>query len=411
MIPTQTAPSTSAEPNVRQTAFGVSLEDQSIPWVLVAEDFCWRSGMGRANLALSRYLIARGTPVHLVGHSIDSELAKHPLAIVHPVPRPAGSNFLGGPLLDLCGRRIVHEITRRWPNARVLVNGSNCLWPGINWVHYVHRASNAGSQGPAWFRAKQRWSTLRECRREFSAARLARIFIANSQKTSRDLTELVGVDSQKIRMVYPGTESDWEVVTARERAAARRSFKISETGLLAAFVGALGFDNNKGFDIVLKAWRLLCTDPRWEVDLLVAGGGRALAVWQRRLVDWGLKDRIRFLGFTDRIRDVLAAVDVLVSPVRYESYGLNVQEAICRGIPAIVSSGAGIAERYGPELAPLLLSNPEDVNSLIDSLWLWRSNRKNWQVGFQRFGDSLRRYGWNDMAARIVSIATEVYAP
>ena len=36
----------------------------------------------------------------------------------------------------------------------------------------------------------------------------------------------------------------------------------------------------------------------------------------------------------------------MVHPARYEAYGLGVHEAICRGLPAIVSAGAGIAELY-----------------------------------------------------------------
>ncbi len=67
------------------------------------------------------------------------------------------------------------------------------------------------------------------------------------------------------------------------------------------------------------------------------------------------------VGFTNRVSDILAAADVLVSPVRYESYGLNVQEAICCGVPAIVSRAAGVAERYPTELSDLLLPDPNDA--------------------------------------------------
>jgi len=84
-----------------------------------------------------------------------------------------------------------------------------------------------------------------------------------------------------------------------------------------------------------------------------------------------------------------------------------VQEAICRGIPAIVSAEAGVAERYGPELAPLLLGSPESIADLTEALWQWRSNIPEWETRFQKFGESLRGYGWMDMARRIVSIANE----
>jgi glycosyltransferase involved in cell wall biosynthesis len=402
----------SAGPKVEERNSTASSQDRLIPWVLIAAEFSQRGGMDKANLELSQYLVAQGTPVHLVCHRVSMELAKHPLVTLHPVPRPWGSNFLGRPLLDIWGRSIADKITRCSPEARVLVNGNNCLSPGINWIHYVHHASkHLPADGPLWFRAKEGWTKLNECRRELSTAKLARVFIANSHRTSRDLVERVGVDPQKIRMIYPGAESNWRSVTSQARADARRLFQVRDTRLVAAFVGALGFDNRKGFDVVLEAWKALCADERWNVDLLVAGTGKGLNVWQKKVIADGLSDRVRFLGFIENIPDFLAAVDVLVSPVRYDSYGLNVQEAICRGIPAIVSSSAGIAERYPQELASFLVSDPEDVHALIDRLWLWRSNRTQWQARVRQFGDSLRTYGWKDMAVRIVSIANEVYGP
>ena len=113
---------------------------------------------------------------------------------------------------------------------------------------------------------------------------------------------------------------------------------------MAVFIGSIGHDRRKGCDVLLEAWRRLCSDPQWDVDLVVAGSGSALGMYREQVSQWKLQDRIRMLGFCDRVRDLLAAADLLVSPVRYEAYGLNVQEAICRGVPAIVSSAAGVAE-------------------------------------------------------------------
>ena len=124
-----------------------------------------------------------------------------------------------------------------------------------------------------------------------------------------------------------------------------------------------------------------------------------------------LEHRIRMLGFSDRVRELLAAADILVSPVRYEAYGLNVQEAICRGVPAIVSATAGIAERYGPEYEGLLLPDPEDVDDLAARLRQWRSDMPEWESRFERFGEMFRRYGWQEMARRIVLAASQQGGP
>jgi glycosyltransferase involved in cell wall biosynthesis len=382
----------------------------SHPWVLVAGGFHRQGGMDKANLELAQYLVGQGTPVDIVCHFIDADLARHPLVTVHIVSRPARSYFLGAPLLDFTGRRVARRLRGKFPNARVLVNGSNCLWPGINWVHYVHHAWDDGPlEGPLLFRARHRLGRWLMRRRERSAARIGRLFITNSDRTSRDLMERLGVDARRIHTVYLGAESEWGQVTREEKAASRKALDIPPARAVAVFIGSLGHDRRKGFDVLLEAWRRLCADPQWDVDLLVAGSGNALGMCREQVSQWKLEDRIRILGFSDRVRELLAAADVLVSPVRYEAYGLNVQEAICRGVPAIVSSAAGVAERYGPEYAPMLLPDPENVDDLAARLRQWRSNMPEWEARFQVLGEKLRGYGWQEMARRMVSIVSDCW--
>src|SRR4029078_13689650 len=115
---------------------------------------------------------------------------------------------------------------------------------------------------------------------------------------------------------------------------------------LIVFVGALGLDNNKGFDTLWSAWKILSNSSDWDATLVVAGAGKGLGRWKARTMDGGLSDGVKLLGFIEQVGEWLAAADLLVSPVRYEAYGLNVQEAICRGVPAMVSATAGVAERY-----------------------------------------------------------------
>jgi glycosyltransferase involved in cell wall biosynthesis len=176
---------------------------------------------------------------------------------------------------------------------------------------------------------------------------------------------------------------------------------------VAVFIGSIGHDRRKGFDVLLEAWRRLCRDPAWDVDLLVAGNGSALHMCREQVAQWKLEERIRLLGFSDRVRDLLAAADLLVSPVQYEAYGLNVQEAICRGVPAMVSSSAGVAERYSEEFAPFLLPDPRDIVDLVSRLQQWRANMPVWESRFERFGTQLRSYGWEEMARRIVAMTDE----
>jgi len=365
--------------------------------------------MDRANLALAEYLLELKAPVYMVAHEVEASLAKHPLAHVRIVPRTAGSYMLAEIPLGFHGRRTARRVLRQWPQAQVVVNGGNCIWPGINWVHCVHQAWPAPPAGSApWlFRIKGASARSLDRRKERRAFRCARLLITNSERTSRDVRASAGVDPSRVHTVYLGADPDWASVTCAERAASRQSMEIPESRTVASFVGALGYDHNKGFDKLFRAWEELCARPDWDVDLLAAGSGPALPMWQNRVHQAGLGGRIRLLGFSEQVKSLLAASDVLVSPVRYEAYGLNVHEAICLGIPAMVSRSAGIAERYPSDLRPMLIPDPEDVGDLVGRLLDWRARKEDWKVRFAPFADRLRSRSWRDMAVDIVSFASQ----
>src|SRR5439155_4864098 len=130
-------------------AFGVPDEKaMPPPWLIVAGDFRPSGGMDKANYQLAWHLAERArVPVHLVAHGVAEPLASHPLVRVHPVRRPFGRHILGMPLLEKAGRRLAGVLTKADSRTRVIVNGGNCRWPGINWVHMVHQASRCVDQG------------------------------------------------------------------------------------------------------------------------------------------------------------------------------------------------------------------------------------------------------------------------
>ncbi|MBV8055337.1 MAG: glycosyltransferase family 4 protein [Deltaproteobacteria bacterium] len=376
------------------------------PWLLVAEGFHSRGGMDKANAALASYLEAQGVPVHLVAFSIDPELSGKPGVTCTDAQIAGRWPSLGRFRLARRGRAMALRLTSHSRNARVVVNGINCNWPDINWVHWLHQCWQPPAlKAPLWFRLKHRLETSRAIHMERTAFRSARLLVANSERTRRDLISLLGVSAERIHTIYLGTDSTWKALTPDRRDAGRAWLGVPPGRLLVAFVGALGYDSRKGFDTLWRAWIDLCGLAEWDADLVVAGSGRALPDWRREAARSGLGGRVRFLGFTERVFDVLAASDLLVSPARYESYGLNVQEALCCGVPAIVSAAAGVAERYSSDLSPLLLPNPEDACDLATRMLHWRRDIAGWRRRLEPTMQILRTYTWNDMASRIVNLA------
>jgi glycosyltransferase involved in cell wall biosynthesis len=381
-----------------------SMLGTSAPWVIVAGGFHQEGATDKLNAALARYLIRQRTPVHLVGHHFAEEFADEPAVRLYRVAKVAGSFFLGERMLDRTGRMVAARVSARDPATRVLVNGANCAWPALNWVHFLHHAEpRSGDGGPLWIRAKSWLEERLGSRRERAIIPCAPRVIANSERTRRDLINQLGARDELIVTVYPGSQAACQPGSAAQRASARRWLGLGDEPVVA-FVGALRHDDHKGFGTLWRAWRKLCTHADWRGSLVVAGAGRKLEDWRRIVAQVGLARRVVMLGHTSRVAEVLAASDLLVSPTRYDAYGLGVHEAICCGVPAIVSGCAGVAERYPAGLQDLLLNDPKDAEDLAIRLLTWSRNIEGLKRRFETFGVTLRASTDAEMASRIASL-------
>ncbi|MDZ4688723.1 MAG: glycosyltransferase family 4 protein [Planctomycetaceae bacterium] len=374
------------------------------PWLIVTGDFSRTGGMDRANLALAERLAERDIPVHLVCHAADERLVEHPLVTLHQAPRPAGMHFPASFLLS----RTARSVAGRLPDAVVVANGGNLSWSGVNWIHYLHAAWDGPVQGLGLRSWKQRLERRIERRREAQAVPQAQVVICNSRLTAEQAADRLNVPEDRLHVIYYGADAErFPLVTPDERQRMRSQLKIQPQQLCLAFVGALG-DHRKNFDTLFESWRRLHADTEWRnAVLLVIGHGAQLPQWQQRARDCGLGESIRFLGFRRDVYAVLAACDLLVHPARYEAFGLSPYEALCRGVPVLVSATAGVAEVIPDALSPLLLSSPDDADELVAKLRGWREQREQLADDVIALSDQCRSRSWNDMADEIIAAGHE----
>jgi glycosyltransferase involved in cell wall biosynthesis len=373
-------------------------------WLLVSGDFVPFGGMDCANHALARYLANKANiPVHLVTHRVADDLQGMPGMTIHPVWRPFHKHLIGMPLLSWSGQRWARRLANR--GGRILVNGGNCPWGDINWVHYVHAAYQPHARGSAAYRLKTRLTHRYALAGEQAALAKAQVVICNSERTRRDVTERVGVRESRTHVVYYGSDPDrFSPVKPAERLAARQKLGWRNDRPLVVFIGALG-DRRKGFDTLFAAWQIVCQDPSWDCTLVVIGAGAELPAWRNRAEAAELSERVWFLGFRRDVPTILAASNLLVHPARYEAYGLGVHEALCRGIPAMVSAEAGVAERFPAELNHLLIPDPDDSVDLADRLTQWRKNLDDGGAAVTSLSATLRMHTWDKMAEQITCLA------
>ena len=373
-------------------------------WAIASGDFTPLGGMDRANYALAGYLARSGRDVHLVAHRVWPDLTSQAGVTVHHARRPFGSHLLGVPMLA----RTAAAVARRLGSGtRLLSNGGNTRWAGPTWIHYLHAAYEPETRD-ARARVMARAGRRRYLADEARAIAIAPTIICNSGRTAADVGRLYGVAPARLQVVYYGSDArQFDEVTDGERAAARADAGFDAARPLALFIGALG-DRRKGFDTLFEAWSELCRDASWDANLAVAGTGAEVPAWERRTAERGMERRIRFLGFRADIPAVMAAADVVVHPSRYEAYGLGVHEALCRGIPVIVSASAGVAERLLADLRPLTLPDAASPDDLVERLRRWRADEAAWRMSAREAGRQLRRRSWDDMAAEITALVERI---
>jgi glycosyltransferase involved in cell wall biosynthesis len=275
----------------------------------------------------------------------------------------------------------------------------------VNWVHYVHAAYL--HQPARTARGVQQRVVARIAEeRERRALRIAELVIANSAATRRVLIERLGVPPERAFVVYYGMDATQFALSSADDARQARSELGFPDRPAVAFVGALG-DRRKGFDVLFDAWRELCRESSWDVDLVAVGAGAELDAWRERAAREGLADRVRLLGFRKDVERILSSCDALVSPTRYEAFGLGVAEALAKGLPALVSAAAGVAELYPETLRDLLLDDPESSSELAKKLRHWRSALPESRARMLALSNRVRERSWDRMAADIDALIQE----
>jgi glycosyltransferase involved in cell wall biosynthesis len=361
-------------------------------WLIVAGGVRRAGGQDRANLELVRYLAETvGRRVTVVANRVDPEVLAFPNVRVRLVHPPFGSNLIGELLLRAEARDAQRLLP---PNAIGLANGGNHTSARVNWVHCVHAAWHTRDGGaPPWRRVLARAKKAAARRHERKAMADAELIVANSRKTAIDLRRLLGIPEERISVVYFGAEQS--------------SDQDPEVGprYRIGFVGALGWDRNKGLDTALKAFARSVKELDNRYRLVVAGVG-ATVPWQREVERLGLRDRVDFLGFVPDLRTLFRSLDLLLSPVRYEAYGLAVQEALVEGVPVLVSADAGVAERMS-SVPRFLVTEKEDPRAWSEEVVSMTRDLERARADARKLGDELGRRSWGQMAKELMEIAED----
>jgi glycosyltransferase involved in cell wall biosynthesis len=191
--------------------------------------------------------------------------------------------------------------------------------------------------------------------------------VAISQSLRRFLIEVEKAPGDKIEVIPYGL--DVESFSRDIHPGAFRAEIGARENPLVGFIGRL--TGQKGVDILLRAFALV-ERRHPAVKLILAGDGPDRQALMRLTKSLGLQ-RVMFLGWRDDAVDILADLDLLVVPSRWEGFGLVALEAMAMGKPVVASNVSALPEIVIPGQTGQLVS-PGDAGELAEAILAILSN-------------------------------------
>ena len=245
--------------------------------------------------------------------------------------------------------QIVLPLRARRSGAALLhcPGGTMPLFAGLPVVVTVHDLAWLRVQAHA--RAYARWYFG-----HFALARSARAaaIVADSTFSANELRQVMPQAGPAVRVVYPGVSNDFSAL-----------LRHGGDGRTILAVGTV--EPRKNLELLI---RLL---PRWPKARLVSVGPHTpyaaeCAALARRL---GVAERFELRGYVAReeLLELYRTAAVAAVPSRYEGFGYAAAQALCAGLPCVVSDRSSLPEVAGGDAEVAPLDSEERWTSAVQS--------------------------------------------
>ena len=198
-----------------------------------------------------------------------------------------------------------------------------------------------------------------------------KFIVALSGYVAQQLDRHYAISDKRVRVIPNASDiarpSDEQ--RSRWRRVVRRGFGIDDD--VAVFLFAAHNPRLKGADTLLRAAQLLC---QRKVQFAMLMAGNMSYALQQRSAALGVRDRVRFVGSTNRMAELFCAADVTVHPTFYDPSSKVVIESLLSGTPAISTVFNGASEWIEPvngtggPAAGRVLADPADPVALADAM-------------------------------------------
>ena len=165
--------------------------------------------------------------------------------------------------------------------------------------------------------------------------------VCNSEMVRDEIARMYGVPADKLTVIRNGIDLQrFRPPTETERRAARARFGWPDDKAVFLFVGS-GFER-KGVAGALRAFAQ--GGLQGKALLVVVGHDKRRSRYEQLAHTLGIAGAVRFTGPQQDVLPYYQAADAFVLPTLYDQQSNAVLEAMACGLPAITTTGCGVAE-------------------------------------------------------------------
>lgn len=225
--------------------------------------------------------------------------------------------------------------------------------------------------------------------------------IAVSKATKKDLVKKIGIEEDKISVIYEGYDKEKFKVLPAGRHGQNSKFKINQRYFL--FVGTVQPRKNLERLITAFAVFLSLTPRNDEVDLVIAGSKGWLSDEIYKLPKkLGIEDKVKFLGYVpDKDLPALYSRAIaLTYPSLFEGFGLPILEAQASGCPVLTSNISSMPEVAGKTA---VFVDPYSIDDIVEGMRKVQSAKFKVQIVKAGF-ENIKRFSWEKCAKETLEV-------
>lgn len=170
------------------------------------------------------------------------------------------------------------------------------------------------------------------------------------------------------------------------------------------FVGRL--TEQKNIMSLIEAFNLLCNKESYH--LYICGDGEQKNKLTQLVKNYNLCDEITFLGYTENIYALMKASDLLVLPSKYEGMPNVIFEAMCLGLPSLVSN-IEQHKRWIVNNENGYLFDINDINDLANKIMKINYDKLNYNKVKDYIKHYIEDFNVNKMANKYAECYMKIY--